>query len=53
MMAPRRRILIVEDSRVQAVRVMRLLEDAGYVVGLSAPRTDGPGWIRRGPSAPI
>jgi two-component system, sensor histidine kinase and response regulator len=32
MTPPRRRVLIVEDSRVQAVRVQRVLEDAGYAV---------------------
>jgi len=35
MTAPRRRILVVEDGRVQALRVQRLLEGGGYDVAVA------------------
>ncbi len=41
MTAPRRRILVVEDGRVQALRVQRLLEGGGYDVTVAHDGVDG------------
>ena len=41
MTAPRRRILVVEDGRVQALRVQRLLEGGGYDVAVAHDGVDG------------
>jgi signal transduction histidine kinase len=41
MTAPRRRILVVEDSRVQALRIQRLLEGGGYEVTVANDGVDG------------
>ena len=41
MTAPRRRILVVEDGRVQALRIQRLLERGGYDVAVAHDGVDG------------
>lgn len=41
MTAPRRRILVVEGGRVQALRIQRLLEGGGYDVTVAHDGVDG------------